>query len=470
MATKKSTKLTKAQLMNKIDSLESAFSKFHSDGWYNLFTGMGMQQYDKRVNTKFGASDMFGRDELSELYRGDGIAKRIITIPSGDMVREWFKVNGDPEGFILQKLDSLSAKGHFSEALDWSRLYGGSVILMYIDDSKELIDPVDENNIKNIDGFQVYDRWDVSWSTIDLYNDPDNVNFGKPEFYNINNFSVGKVFRVHESRILVFDGERIGLREKLRNNGWGDSVFNSVYARLRGLQDGYAGAESIITEFIIGIMKMKNLQQLIHGTEGTTKIQQRLQLLDMSKHILNTYLLDDNEEFERVSSSGVTGMSKLIENLELALCAATGIPEIKLFEKQSKGLGGEEAGTIRLYYDDIAAMQENKLQRHLERVSRLIMLSKDYEFKGKEVDNWSIEFNKLWQPTDEEKAKTRETVAKADEIYYQMGLPGELIVLNRFGGDSYSMEINLPDEVIKMLEGVVKSKNTGEVEEEEEIE
>lgn len=436
---------------NYIGDVNSGSGLVRTDGWFNLLTGMGTTNFDKRTRTTIGNAERFDRQTLMEVYRGDGIAKRVIQVPAKDMVREWIKVTGDTEGLIVRKMNALATKPLVKEALYWARLFGGSIVLMLIEDGQELDQPVKENLIKDITGLQVYDRYDVDWTAQDLYDDPMDPKFGLPEIYNVSNRSTGERFPVHATRVLRFDGETVPKIVQRENQGWGDSIIVGIYDRLRGLGDTYAGIETIVTEFIIGKLGIKNLTSMIGSKEGTKLVQDRLQIMDMSKHMLNTILLDSGEEFDRVAASGTQGLATLTTKLELALCAVAGIPYIKLYPEQSKGMGSEASGNVRLYYDDIHSDQEDNLAPQLHTLARYIQLSKDYEFKGVELEAWDIEFMPLWQPTEKEKAEARKFTAETDDLYFTMGLPGEVIIFNRFGGDTYSSDITLPEAYVKAL-------------------
>jgi phage-related protein (TIGR01555 family) len=262
--------------------------------------------------------------------------------------------------------------------------------------------------------------------------------------YRVTNSTTGMSYIVHETRCLRFDGADLPERLAAVNNGWGDSVFVSYYERLRGLGDAYGDIESIIGEFIIGILSIDGLQELI-ATGQEQLVKDRLNLLDLSKHIMNTMLLDTNEKMERVSAT-VTGIESLVGKLESALSAVSGIPKVLLFGEQSQGLGSEASGSIRLYYDDIAARQEEELRDPLEYVSKLIQLSSEGPTRGRELEGWALTFNPLWQPTQEELVKTRYTQAQTDEIYINTGVlqPGE-VVASRFGGESYSHDTTIDE-------------------------
>ena len=75
----------------------------------------------------------------------------------------------------------------------------------------------------------------------------------------------------------------------------------------------------------------------------------------------------------------------------------------------------------------------------LERIVRLIMISKRGPFGGREPTNWQIEFNPLWQMTETENAIYRKTIAETDQIYISNGVlyPFEFAA-SRFFGDMYS--------------------------------
>lgn len=419
------------------------------DGWFNVFTGMGNANTDKRVNTKFALSEILSDQDLIEIYRGDGLGRRVIDVPVGDSIRNWFYIENDTDNVIIRYLARLSAKKYVKSALRWSRLFGGSVLYMGVDDGQTAEKPVNETRIKGIRFFEVYDKRSISWMPDDLYSDERNPKFGQPEIYTITNPTTSMSFRVHESRCLVFNGVDTPEREKVSNGGWGDSILQAIFTRLRGVCDSLAGVEAINTEFIVGVLKISNLAQLLSNKDGETLLRERLKALDLSKHVLNSFVIDKNEEYERASSFGVSGLRDLVDVLIDVLCGISGIPRVKLVGDQAKGLGGEAAGNIRMYYDEIATHQEDDIEPQLNKLVSYCM--KASEVEQKEFKNWRIVFNSLWKPTEKEEAETRLLNAKTDTLYIQSGLPAEYFFLSRFGGQSYGREISIPIEYVNKL-------------------
>jgi len=405
----------------------------------NLLTGLGVKGADKRKSTTFAGAKTLNQQTLTDLYTGDGFAQRIVNLVAKDMVREWFKVHGDDEGLLLQGLDTLRAKNHFARALRWSRLYGGSAMVMGIDDGGELQDELREESIRNVEFLRVYNRHQLSPQS--TYTSPEHKSYGKPETYMVSSIS-GSPYVVHESRMLKFDGVDVPDDVRAHNNGWGNSVLQSTYDRIRGLGEAYANVESIINEFVIGTLTVRNLAELLASGQESL-VHARLNQIDLSKHIINTVLLDENERFERVTST-VSGLDGLIDKLEKSLSAVTGIPVTLLMGESPAGLQATGASDIRLYYDSVAADQEVSLQPQLETMLRILMLAKQGPFGGKELDSWTIEFSPLWQPTEKEVAETKKIVADADHIYLLDGvvLPEE-IAQSRFGGGQYSADTRL---------------------------
>jgi phage-related protein (TIGR01555 family) len=216
----------------------------------------------------------------------------------------------------------------------------------------------------------------------------------------------------------------------------------SCYERIKGLGESYASLETIIAEFIIGSMGIKNLANLIaNGQES--KILARLSLMDRTKHVQNTLLLDAEETYTR-NAAATTGLEKLVDKLVLGISCATGIPVTVLMGESPAGLNATGDNDLRRYYDKIQGMQHSMLNDPLTKLVRYLILAKNSKLRGIDVDEFVIEYPTLWALTDSEEAKRRKDQADADAIYYDRNIlsAGE-IAQSRFGGDSYTVETAL---------------------------
>ena len=422
-----------------------------TDGWANIYSGQGVQGKDKLLGTSFGRVPRFYEEQLSDLYRGDGVGKRTIDLPTGEMVREWFEVNGDTDGDINKYLETIRAKQRVLEALRWAHLYGGSLAVMLINDGGMLEDPVNEDSIHAIENIKVYDRWRVTWTTNDLYDDPENPKFGELEWYNISPTSTGGLiapFRVHETRVLRFDGLPVSNKVRAENNNWGDSHFQSVYNDLANLTGSFFASRNIIDDFVQTIIKIDNLQELIAAGNDEV-VRQRLAILDLGRHTINTMMLDSREDYAKHASS-VAGLSKLLEKFQEMYSSVTEIPMTLLFGQSAKGFNAKDDGSMNKWYDKVAQDQEDEMRPQMERLVKLAMLSSEGPTSGKELPDWSISFNPLKQMSEEETVEMRKKQAETDKIYIDSAvLTPEEVALSRFGGDEYSIETSIEESMHK---------------------
>ena len=457
-------RLTKKQVAEmKATRTDSLNAQVNIDGWANLLTGLGFAGSDKRLSTGFIPDPRLTYTDLTYLYRSDGLAKRAINLPVTDMFRAWYRLEGDTDGKVELRMKEIDARKQLQKAVRLARLFGGSLAVLGINDGLTYEQPVNENKIKSVEHIHVFDRWRMTVNTADLYLDPANQKYGLPERYLITPL-YGVPFYVHESRVLRFEGEDVTDLVRIQNQGWADSILQAAWDRLRALGETYGNLETILDEFIIGKMTISNLQEMI--TAGKEKVaQKRLNYVDMTKHIMNTVLLDKEEEYDRLSAT-VTGIGDLTDRIIEAFCAVTGIPVCLLMGRSQAGLSNDESSQVRFYYDKIAGSQQEEVLPQLNRLIEYINLS-----LGNPLDDeWFVRFNPLWQPTEKDIVAMRYQQAQTDQIYLNGGvlLPEE-VAQSRFGGDMYTHDTNLSEEhKIALEEGTLLYKEgTGSIDEEE---
>ena len=72
-------KIKKIFNFGKVKNLTGSL-KFKKDGWMNFLTGLGQPGRDKTTATCFRSCPVFSFVELDELYRSDGLTRRIIDV------------------------------------------------------------------------------------------------------------------------------------------------------------------------------------------------------------------------------------------------------------------------------------------------------------------------------------------------------------------------------------------------------
>lgn len=404
-----------------------------ADNYESALTGLGTV-YDRATSTTISVPTTLTEQCLRDLYRGDGIAKRIINQPVQDMVRSWITIDGDDSEEVLSMLKDSKAKQVLSAGLRLSSLYGGCVIVLGIKDGKEQNAPVQTGKPYEVIYAKPYDRYRVTVMT--RYNDPALPNYGEPQLYQINK-PTGGSFVVHESRGIVLDGEPVDDLQRARNDGWGDSRLQGCVDRLRGLGESVQGIEHIINEFIIGVLSIDNLANMLSSNGGTDLVQKRLNLFDTTKHIMNTAILDKEETFQRVTAS-VAGLGELFDRVVQVLSSCSNIPvPLLLGQSQSSGLGTTSDLYVRSYYDYISARQESELEPAIDKWLAILTGSKDTTYR----------FNSLWQETEKEVLERRKMQADIDTAYVTTigAVTPDEIRKSRFGEGVYSHETEIGD-------------------------
>lgn len=419
----------------------STLSKVKNDGWMNLLTGLGQHGRDKTTATLFSSCRCFTHKEISDLYRSDGITKRIIDLIPSEMLRQGFEIDGDNEGKILAEFEQLDVVYKINRLIQLSRLYGGAICVMGIADGRSLDEPVNEGNIKSINWLHCFDRWQTIVNYDYICCDMNSKNYGLPEYYEVRDYRTGATFIVHYSRVLRMDWVELTPREAMQNQGWGDSALNSIYDELKNYGAAFANVSAIMQDFVNGVLKIPNLSMQMASGCGDTEamLHKRIDIANLTKSVTNMMVLDGDESYEKLSTN-VSGMGEIIDRFMLTLSSVTGIPITLLFGRAPAGLNATGDADIRNFYDMIKQLQEYKLKPVLEKLVRYMMKAEYGSFYGEEPENWSIQFAPLWQNTEEQEANLRRTVAETDAIYIDRGiLDPEEVAISRFGGDRWSM-------------------------------
>ena len=228
--------------------------KINLDGWSNLLTGLGVRGRDKNLSSMFNASNRLTEAELDEIYRSDGMARRIVNLIAEEMIRQGWKIENEPTGKVNSKMQSLNINNVMMDMIRWARLYGGSLGVLGIVDGRKIDQPVNYNSIKKLEWIRVYDRFSTSSAT-GLDCDINSTNYGKPILYMVNDSRTGMTFNVHHSRVIRCDWNELTPRWLADNDSWGDSVFQAIYEELKNYSVAFANCGAIIHDFVNYVLK-----------------------------------------------------------------------------------------------------------------------------------------------------------------------------------------------------------------------
>jgi phage-related protein (TIGR01555 family) len=419
------------------------------DGWLNLLTGLGLRKKDPTVSTTYGSVKLLDQQSLHDIYRGDGLGRKIIDQPSKDMWREGFKVEGDSEGLINKHLFKTGISEQLLYQTKMARLFGGAIGVIGMTDGGTLDTPVNEGRIDSVDYLRVYDRHQIWLSSDDINDDPENSNYGQPEFYQVTPLAVGTrgsaQFRVHHSRILRMDGNKISEFNYINNNYWHDSVLQCVFNDMVRIGEALGYSANLIRTLSQTVLKINNLASLLMSEDGEALIKKRLDILDLSRGVMNMMMIDENEDFD-YKTNQISGLTDVLMVFFQMLSGSTGIPMTILLGQSPGGLNATGESDLENYYDTIEQEQTSVLKPALYKLVRYILLSKksNITIEGVTAEEFEVCFNPLWQMSDKELAEIKKINAETDNTYINAGvLAPDTVGLSRFEGDSYGKEINL---------------------------
>ncbi len=437
--------------------------KTRLDGWVNIFTRRGIAGVDKQTGNQIRGDILLTEDVCRNIYRSDGWGKKIVARICSDMTRAWFMVAQDTDGAIVKYLNEIKAKKVFREALTWAKVFGGSVIVMIVDDgSGDMSLPLDETKIKKIDSLRVYDRYRVSHTQY-VYDDPFDKKFGQTKIYQINPLN-GSQNMVHETRVLKFDGVLTDERTYHDNDSWHESIYAALLQPLADLSGSYHAAKDIVDDFIQTILKVQGLQDMVANDQDDL-IKKRLEIIDLGRHASNTILLDGEEDYSKLASS-VAGLPDLLQKFQEAVAGIVDMPLTVLVGKSAGSLNATGDNEIRTWYDKVASYQEDEMLDQLTRLVQIAMLCKEGPTKGVELEEWSIKFNALWSPSENEMLSSRKLQMEIDSGYIDRNvLSSEEVALSRFGGSEYSFDTKLIEMDRDSIETESEDKDSSKEEE-----
>ncbi len=431
------------------------------DGLANVLTGMGSRR-DKSTYTRATPLIFLTQEELESLY-GMWIPKRIVDVVAEQSTRRGFRVLFGGDGAaaeevtgIEQSIEDLYILENLLLASKNARLYGGSCILLFINDGRSADQPVDKDNIRAIEDMEVLDRWQI----VPVIEEENLYDYSKATYYQIISgdlINQPQLQRIHKDRILRLDGEWLPYKIRQRNYGWGTSSLQSIYDSFRHYWTGLNAAATVLVEFDVFVHKLQGLSNMLAA--GKEKdVQARLVLNDMSKSVYRGYAVDKEKEELDYISRNLGGVGDILEKLRIDIIGASQIPHTILFGESPSGLGATGRSEERDFAKMLGDYQTAHYKRPLQKLMTYIMLSKSGPTKGQMPESWRISFNDLFELNEREKADVRARVAAVDGRMVQLGIlhPQE-VRQARYGGSEWSMETAL-DPSLKANDQLIMAK------------
>ncbi len=399
-------------------------NEIRQDGYVNLMNKWGTSQ-DASEGYRFQRELVTPDMELTTLYTDNGLFTKIIDAPAEEALKQGFDLglnNPDIEKFVSRSLDDLRWEEHAATAMKWSRLYGGSIIVMLIDDGRGLEEPLNWKNIRSIDELHVFER-PVVWPDYNSLYAGDIRNyrgrrrgggFMQPQFYDVS--SIYGTFRVHASRCLVFRNgvvpESVG-NENYRY--WGTPEYIRLRRAIQDTITAHSNGPKLLERSVQAVYKMKGLAQLLASALGENQALKRLELIDLARGMMNTIAIDADGEDYGFQTFQFSGVKDVIDATCNMLSALTNIPQTILFGRAPAGENSTGESDMENWYSFVGRLQRLTVRPVLLNLLDVIFIAGRASGEIEEEPDYELKFNPLWTMSDTEKATVDKT--KADTSY-----------------------------------------------------
>ena len=433
---------TKSKVIAKPNPMRDAWVQTR-DGLRNLVSGLGTRA-DKSYSTAYFLVSMTD-EQLITAYRSDWIVRKAVDIPALDAVREWrtWQASDTQIQDIADVETRLGLRQKVRDCLIRARLLGGAVLVMGIGSESPEKEMVPENVKKDDLKFvHVMARNEITTGPLNL--DPLDEFYGEPEYYEIRTDKKG-IVKIHPSRVVRLIGNPTPLLSI--GQAWGDSILLSIDDAVKQAGTAAQSLVALIQEAKTDIVKIPDLMNNLSTAEYEQKLLERFSLAGTTRSVVNTYILDSEEEWQRSQ----TNFSSLPDAVRLYLQIVSGaadIPATRMLGQSPGGIVASGDTDTRNYYDRVSSEQENTLRPALRRLDEALIRSA----LGSRPDEIYYDWAPLWQMDEAQKANMVLAKAQALQIHHDTGLLdpvalsegfiNQLIADNVYPGLSINIEDN----------------------------
>mgnify|MGYP005801912487 CR=1 FL=1 len=410
-----------------------AVRPYRSDGYVNLLNRYGTSK-DTTERYRFQPEPVIPDDLLTMYYEGNGLFAKIIDTPAEEAIKHGFSLDSlkdqEIEDFYVEALDELDWEETAMTAIRWARLFGGSIVVMLINDGRGLEEPLDWRNIRSIDDLRVFDRSVIQPDYSSMFNyspeDPFRTRgsrLGMPERYFVS--SRYGSFTVHDSRCLVFQN---GILPENTSNSiyqlWGIPEYVRIHRAIRDAEVAHGSATKLLDRSIQAVYKMKDLSAELATEDGETRVLRRLQTIDMARGLLNSITIDSEGEDYDFKTFQFSGVADVIDATCNFLSALTSIPQTILFGRSPAGMNSTGDADLENWYNFLERLQRRMIKKNLRYLLSVIFQAGVRTGEVDEVPKIKISFNPLWSLSETEqadleskKAQTQLTRAQTAQLY-----------------------------------------------------
>lgn len=214
------------------------------------------------------------------------------------------------------------------DVLNWSRLFGGSGLVVNTDQDFRTPLNVEKINADSPLEFLAADRWELILQT--LIGDTDN-----PTPYNYYGLPL------HRSRVVKVSGVEAPSFIRTQLQGWGMSEIERCIRPINSFMKMETLIFELLDEAKIDVYKIQGFNDALLTDDGTANTQKRILLSNRLKSFQNALAMDVEDEYQQKQITW-SGLAEIYDQIRLNLSSALKMPMNKLFGQSATGFGGGE--------------------------------------------------------------------------------------------------------------------------------
>lgn len=326
---------------------------------------------------------------MTYLPKTYGILDKIVRIPVDDAYKNGgFDLEADTlkDEELKELKDSLIDNGDITELKKsnyWARQFGGAALIALSDDdlSKPLnYEALYQKPLK----FIAADRWQLSYSESNV-----NIKGGQWYLTQYNTINKDITKSIHPSRIFIKHGKTDSFLINQQVQGWGVSVFESIFQDISLFFKGRNSLFELIDESKVDIIKLASLQSALMAGNSDRAVRKMLDLIANNLNYKSKLLMSTDDDYVQ-KQIGFSGVAEIFKEIRTMIAGSTNIPVNKLWGEGVTGFGSGE-DSLENYNSQI----ENEVRSPDLAAIKWILKLRSYQLFGREIEDLEIIWKNL---------------------------------------------------------------------------
>ena len=310
-----------------------------------------------------------------------------------------------------------------------SRFYGGGACLLVFKgdlvdgNEEELLKPLDITKIKkgSFLGLKPLERWfgvNPTGVLVDSLGKESGITdpflLGEPLYFDVSfGGKSSKKWRVHRTRLLIYNTGKLPYIQKQIEQYWGVSIVEHLYEPLTRYN---VAINAVINMFIISSLRIVYTDALSETAELTDRaidtLQNKFRLMNAGLNYSNMLFLSNEDKVE-LQTNNMAGISDILRQIKIDFCACAEIPPNSLF---SDGLQNVEI--LESAHKNIKDNQNYFMLKWYKSLIPILYRN----LYGEDCPDFSIYFHPIKENTAKENADIIEKVSGSLLEVYKSGV------------------------------------------------